>query len=142
MTPQDIDRIKTSFHTILPIRELAASVFYTRLFELDPAIRPLFRTDLKQQGAKLMAALAMVVESLDHFDRIVDEVRSLGARHVSYGVRPHHYDVVGEALVWMLAKMLGDGFDADCRAAWQRAYAALSAEMMTAERRSTLARIA
>ena len=31
----------------------------TRLFELDPALRPMFHGDMKQQGQKLMTVLAL-----------------------------------------------------------------------------------
>ena len=45
------------FATVVPIREQAAALFYDRLFTIDPSTPPLFRGDMKSQGAKLMAAI-------------------------------------------------------------------------------------
>ena len=48
---------------ILAIRENAAGLFYERLFAIDPTTRPLFAgADMREQGAKLMSAIAMIVE--------------------------------------------------------------------------------
>ena len=112
-----------------PIADTAAGLFYARLFELDPALRPLFRGDLQQQGRKLMAALGMTVAGLPHWPQLQPVLRQLGARHVGYGVRPEHYDTVGAALLWTLQQGLGSGFTPEVGAAWMRAYAAVAAAM-------------
>ncbi|HTO81753.1 MAG TPA: hemin receptor, partial [Methylomirabilota bacterium] len=64
MTPDQIALVRQSFAKVLPIRDAAAALFYDRLFTLDPSTRPMFRGDLKSQGAKLMAAIGAVVRSL------------------------------------------------------------------------------
>jgi len=48
--------VRESFAKIVPASEQAAVLFYDRLFAVDPSTRPLFRGDMKSQGAKLMAA--------------------------------------------------------------------------------------
>src|SRR5215468_1011208 len=65
MTPGQVALVQESFAKIAPIREHAAALFYDRLFAIDPGTRPLFRGDMKRQGAKLMAAIKAVVKSLD-----------------------------------------------------------------------------
>ena len=37
----------------------AAALFYGRLFEIAPAVKPLLRGDMTEQGCKLMATLAL-----------------------------------------------------------------------------------
>ena len=140
MTPEQIILVQQSFAKVLPIREQAASLFYDRLFAIDPSARPLFRGDMKTQGAKLMAAIAAVVKSLNRIDTMLDDVRALARRHDQYGVQESHYASVGEALLWTLEKGLGAGFTPDLRAAWAAAYRLLSETMIEATDRPARAR--
>src|SRR5215472_6010455 len=113
MTPRQVTLVQESFAKIVPIREQAAALFYNRLFAIDPSTRPLFRGDMKSQGAKLMAAIGAVVESLDRIDTIPDDLRTLARRHHRYGVREEHYASVGAALLWTLEQGLGFDFTPD-----------------------------
>ena len=51
MTPSQIDLVQSSLAKVVPIAETAASLFYGRLFEVAPEVKPLFRGDMKEQGA-------------------------------------------------------------------------------------------
>jgi hemoglobin-like flavoprotein len=132
MNQKQIELVQASFVNVLPIAETAAALFYNRLFELDPSLRPMFRGDLKEQGKKLMDMIAVVVVNLRNLDRVVMGVRALGARHAGYGVRDEHYDTVGVALLWTLEQGLGDAFDDDVRDAWTAAYTLLATTMKEA----------
>ena len=61
MTPQQIALVRSSFAEVSPIADSAAKLFYSRLFELDPSLRPLFRNSLDAQGSKLMNMIAGAV---------------------------------------------------------------------------------
>ena len=130
MTPRQVTLVQESFAKIVPIREQAAALFYNRLFAIDPTTRPLFRGDMKSQGAKLMAAIGAVVKSLDRIDTILDDFRTLARSHHRYGVRDEHYASVGAALLWTLEQGLGFDFTPDVRRAWATAYDLLSAAMI------------
>ena len=132
MTPQQIALVRESFAKVVPIREQAAALFYDRLFAIDPSTRPLFRGDMKSQGAKLMAAIDAVVKSLDRIETMLDDLRALARRHDSYGVREEHYAAVGAALLWTLEQGLGLDFTPDVREAWVTAYGFLSSAMIAA----------
>ena len=112
--------------------EQAAVLFYDRLFAVDPSTRPLFRGDMKSQGAKLMAAIGSVVEALDRIETMMDDLRALARRHGRYGVHEGHYASVGAALVWTLEQGLGFDFTPDVREAWVTAYGLLSSAMIAA----------
>jgi nitric oxide dioxygenase len=132
MTPKQIELVKSSFAKMAPVKDQAAALFYRRLFELDPDLRPLFRGDMAAQGAKLMAALGAVVASLDQLASVMPAVRELGRRHAAYGVRPEHYATVGEALMSTLEQGLGADFTPATRRAWTDAYASLAWAMIAA----------
>jgi hemoglobin-like flavoprotein len=132
MTPQQIALVRESFAKVVPIREQAAGLFYDRLFAIYPSTRPLFRGDMKSQGAKLMAAIGAVVKSLDRIETMLDDLRALARRHDRYGVREEHYASVGAALLWTLEQGLGLDFTPDVRKAWASAYGLLSSVMIAA----------
>ena len=132
MTPQEIALVQNSFEKVAPIAEAAAGLFYGRLFEIDPSTRPLFRGDMKTQGAMLMQTLGMAVRNLHQPGRILSAVQALGRRHVGYGVQDAHYVAVGNALLWTLEKGLAADFTPDTKAAWTQAYGVLSSIMLEA----------
>lgn len=131
-TQAQIQLVQETWQQVVPISEDAAGLFYGRLFELDPELRPLFKTDMKAQGAKLMKMIGVAVKGLDKLETIVPAVQDLGKRHVGYGVKPEHYDTVGTALLWTLEQGLGDGFKSDVREAWAEVYGLLAKTMIDA----------
>jgi nitric oxide dioxygenase len=130
MTPAQIELVQSSFEKVVPIADTAASLFYGRLFETVPEVRPLFRSDMTDQGRKLMTTLGVVVKSLDKLDAILPAVKSLATKHVAYGVRADHYAPVGGALLWTLRQGLGEAFTPEVEEAWTVAYGTLS-DVMT-----------
>ena len=132
LNPQHIDLMQSSFSKLVPMAETASEMFYDRLFEIAPAVAPLFRNDMGSQGRKLMTTLALVVGSLHDLDTILPALQSLAVKHVNYGVGPEHYAPVGDALIWTLEKNLGDDFTPPTRQAWLSAYAVLSGAMIAA----------
>jgi hemoglobin-like flavoprotein len=114
--------VQTSFAQVQPIAETAAALFYRRLFELDPTLRPLFKGDLEEQGRKLMDMLRFAVKGLDRMEALLPALATLGVRHASYGVKERDYETGGEALLWTLEQGLGPGFTPEIREAWTALY--------------------
>ncbi len=130
MTPTQISLIRDSFAHVAPVADDLAARFYAGLFARTPRFRLMFPADLAPQRAKLVAALALVVRSLDAPEALKADLRALGARHAGYGVRSADYALVGQALVDALAQVLGARFDSDTADAWAAAYDAVSAAML------------
>ena len=129
MNPKQISAVRNTFAMLVPQADNVARLFYARLFELDPQLRPLFKADMAEQRSKLMAMLGAGVSGLDRLDTLAPVLRQLGARHVTYGARDDHYGTVGEALLDTLARGLGDAFTPETRAAWTEAYTLIAATM-------------
>ncbi len=132
MTPIQIELVKSSWAKVAPIADDAAALFYGRLFELDPELKSLFKSDMKEQGRKLMAMLNTAVNSLDKVETIVPAVQDMGRRHVDYGVKDQDYDTVGAALLWTLEQGLGEGFTEEVKAAWVDTYTLVATTMKAA----------
>lgn len=129
MTPHQIDLVQTSFKKVMPIAAKAADLFYDRLFEIAPELRPLFPKDLSSQKLKLMTMLGTAVTNLHQLETILPAVKELGQRHNGYGVTPAHYAPVGAALLWTLETGLGADFTPEVKTAWTETYVALSGVM-------------
>ena len=132
MSPEQVKLVQDSFGKVAPIATQAADLFYGRLFEIAPEVRPLFPHDLAEQKKKLMTMLATAVTNLHQVEKIVPAVQDLGRRHAGYGVKDAHYQPVGEALIWTLDKGLGEAFTAPVKDAWLAAYTTLAGVMKEA----------
>src|SRR5206468_3895665 len=123
---------QSSWAAVLPIAEVAATLFYDRLFELDPSLRALFPSDLGAQKKKLMATIGFAVGALTKPESLLPAVQELGRRHVGYGVQVGHYATVGSALLDTLAKGLGDQWTPALKKAWTKVYTVLANTMLGA----------
>lgn len=132
MTPEQIELVQSTWDAVKPDADTVAELFYQRLFELDPSLKPLFKGDMKEQGKKLMATLNLAVASLTKLEEIQPAVQALGRRHVEYGVPDESYQTVGQALLDTLAKGLGEAFTDDVKEAWTQTYVTLSTVMIEA----------
>jgi hemoglobin-like flavoprotein len=132
MDKERIDLIKASFAQIEPVAEEAGVLFYIKLFKIDPELRRLFRGAMNEQGVKLMQMIGYAVRGLDRIDELIPAVQALGLRHAGYGVKDHHYETVGSALLWTFEAVLGPDFSDDTRDAWAEVYGLLAQTMKDA----------
>lgn len=134
MTPQQITHVQITFEKVRPIAHAAADLFYGRLFEMNPALKNLFRGDMKEQGRMLMSVIGSAVRSLSNPAPLVPVLKDMGKRHVAYGVQDEHYATVGSALLWTLEQGLGADFTPEVKDAWGAAYELLSSVMLEGAR--------
>ncbi|MBI2332018.1 MAG: hemin receptor [Chloroflexi bacterium] len=133
MTSEQKKLVQETWKKVAPIADTAAKLFYGRLFEIDPELKPLFKhSDMKEQKLKLLQMLGMAVKGLDNLEQLIPAVENLGRRHVGYGVKDSHYDIVGDALLWTLAKGLGEDFTSEVMDAWTQTYITLASVMKNA----------
>ena len=135
MESNTITLVQESFEKVKPIAPVAAEIFYSKLFELDPQLKPLFPSGedaMKTQGNKLMTMLGAAVAGLTNLDALIPILKDLGKRHVAYKVEPSHYDTVGTALLGTLETGLGDDFTPEVKEAWISVYGTMSGVMIDA----------
>ncbi|ACD83144.1 globin domain-containing protein [Candidatus Methylacidiphilum infernorum] len=130
MTREEIKMIQKSWLRVIDKMDEAGLLFYRRLFDVEPKVRPLFKIDIEKQGRKLMDVLNWIVLNLQDIDAALDAARELARRHVKYGVKAEHYPVVGHTLIWTLRKMIGSEWTKQLEQLWTQAYEALAQVMI------------
>ena len=132
MTATQQEPVQTTFARLAVMPEVAGALFYERLFSGSPGFRPLFKNDMRIQGVKLMAMLAMVVYILREPGQVLPAIRDLAVRHVEYGVNLADYDTLREALLWTLKQALGEDLTPAVREAWMVCCDEFAGEMKAA----------
>ncbi len=139
ITDAQIALVQSSFRHVLPIADAAGLLFYERVFTLAPGTRALFDDDIGPQAKRTMAAVKTAVDALGDLDVVGPFLIRLGARHVRYGVRSEHFDVVGVALLWTLEQGLGEHFTPAVQDAWVAAWDVIAGAMREGMRRAETA---
>ena len=127
----NVEALETSFDLVAPRGDELMDVFYARLFEAAPAVKPLFaHTDLRKQKIMLLRVLGLLRRSARDLDPIVPILHDLGARHVAYGAQPEHYPVVGAVLIASMAEVAGDAWRPEYEQAWTAAFDVVAGAML------------
>ncbi len=137
MTEEQIILVKNSWKMFRKIDSgLIGDVFYSKLFSDSPQLRSMFPSPMKQQHKKLIDMLSVIIARLDDFSGIIDDIKLMALRHDGYGVKPQHYRLAGNALLWTLKRGLGKDWNDDLQNAWMAAYTKLAETMIAAVRQS------
>lgn len=132
MTDRNILIIKTSWSYILSQPENPGHVFYDKLFEIAPCLKPMFKSDMEQQMAKLTDMITFMVTHLQDMSKIRSEIDALARRHAHYGAKPEHYKTVGDALIQTMETSFGSLWNEETRQAWIALYNIWATEMIHA----------
>jgi nitric oxide dioxygenase len=113
------------------------AVFYPRMFREHPELLRLFNQGNQATGEQSRALAASVVayavQLLDPAAPSFEHVmRRIAHKHVSLGIRPEQYTIVGRNL---LAAVLGDAVTPEVFAAWDEVYWLFSAQLIAEEAR-------
>lgn len=135
MSPDTTARVKESWARIRPDRKRICALFYQRLIDQYPEVRPLFKGDMARQRDMLVTMLDTVVSALDTPGPVRHLIESLGERHAGYGVTPTHYAEFREVLLWAIEQGLGDDYDEPTGAAWGEIYDELARTMQAGAER-------
>lgn len=131
MTTQEINIVKRTWKLLRDVDpQLLGDVFYRRLFLTYPSVRPMFREPMMTQYHKFVDMLSLIVSRIDRPEEVMSEIAQLAQRHERYGVKPEHYPVVGETLLWTLEQGLGNQWNNDVKQAWEACYQTLVQAML------------
>jgi hemoglobin-like flavoprotein len=126
LNTNEIELVRGSFDRIRAVSARTSDLFYGRLFEIAPEVKPLFHRDMDEQKRKFMSTLAVIVSSLDDSSKLITLTDTLARQHGEFGLRTAHYEVVGKALLWSLEQGLGRDWTPSVAASWTKAYGLVS----------------
>jgi hemoglobin-like flavoprotein len=86
-------------------------------------------SDIERQQLKFMDMIAAIVGALDNRDVFQSLVSHSGRQHAQLGVKPTHFVLFGQALIWGLEQQFGPEFAPDLRQAWIALYDSVQGEM-------------
>ncbi|MDA7946358.1 MAG: hemin receptor [Hyphomicrobiaceae bacterium] len=131
VSAENIRVLRETYLAVEPASDLVATLFFRRLDEIAPEVRPFLGEDINEQRKQLLISLGLAVAALDRFDDIIPALKLLGSKYRTMGVTELHYGAVGEALIWTLKQSLGSKWSADAEDAWT-GMCTLIGEVMTA----------
>lgn len=130
--PLNAELLEQSFNALAPQGEKLVARFYEELFKRYPQVKPMFaNTTVEEQQKKLLAALALVVNSLRKPEQLAHALKGLGAKHQAYGAVAEHYDAVAAVLLDVMAELAGDLWKADVANAWKNALITIKGVMLS-----------
>lgn len=133
MTEVQITLVKNTwklFRDIDPV--VVGDVFYSKLFLDFPQAKQMFHIATAVQSRKLIEMINIIVGRLDRLEELTEEIERLAIRHVGYGVKASHYEIVGETLLWTLQQGLGKDWNDEVKSAWTACYVLISETMIQA----------
>lgn len=119
--------------------ERLASEFYETLFARYPQVKPMFPTDMKELGIKLMSVFELVIYSFEEKshnqfslqDTLIKPMQELGKQHEAKGVLPEHYSIANDLLLEILIKQNKDTFTTEVEMSWSLALQHLTVAMLS-----------
>ncbi len=131
MTEQQIVLVKKSWKTFKAINPvIVGDAFYGQLFMSLPNFRSMLKITKEKQAEKLVEILNVIIGRLDKIEEITAELHHLALTHIGYGLKPEHYQTIGNALIWALEDGLGKYWDKNIEEAWTDCYAFLLQKMI------------
>jgi len=130
MSPDTAAVVEASFEALRLHHENLVAVFYRRLFEDHPSVRPLFREEMAPQQAALLGALTLAVGNIRNPSALLPVLHDLGRRHVAYGVVEAHYPIVHDVMLDAMAEVAGAGWTPTLHAAWSETLMLVATTMM------------
>jgi len=110
--------VRRTFGSLARCQAEAEILYFDKLFELDPSLRPLFPKSLAARQRKMMHALARAVHSPDDPDALRQFLASTGVHPPDpKGCVP--LALCEQALLWTIARCLGAAYTPDVGAAWE-----------------------
>jgi len=131
-----IDIIKSTIPVLEMHGTAITKTFYSNLFKDNPTLLNIFNHTNQQKGRQPNALANTVYAAAVHIDqleKIVPAVMQIAHKHVSLGVLPEHYPIVGQYLLAAIKEVLGDAATDEILNAWGEAYGVIADVFISVE---------
>lgn len=122
---------------VLRLHGLAiTTLFYKNMFTAHPELKNLFNMGNQANGSQqqsLAAAVFAYAANIENAQALAPVIERIVHKHVSVGIKPEHYPIVGEHLIGAIKAVLGDAATPALLEAWGEAYGLLADALIEAE---------
>ncbi|MDW0110119.1 NO-inducible flavohemoprotein [Sporosarcina aquimarina] len=129
LSQQSIDIVKSTVPVLEAHGKTITTVFYKNMFEAHPELLNVFNHVNQEQGRQQTALSNTVLAAAKHIDNleaIVPAVVQIANKHVSLGIVPEQYPIVGKYLLGAIKEVLGDAATPEILGAWEEAYGVIA----------------
>ncbi|MHA2099340.1 MAG: globin domain-containing protein [Candidatus Kariarchaeaceae archaeon] len=134
LTSDEIALIKSSWAKIQDDKKKVRNLFYEKIFEIEPEAKPLFRESFLTYDA-LPDSFLFMFKHFEHLDDVIPEIKRLGLKHKTYGVKKKHYSVGQTALLWTFKQLLKAEFTDEMMISWAKLFDYMTHYMILGMRR-------
>ena len=129
LSQETIETVKSTTSLLAENGEAITKHFYKRLFEKHPELKNIFNQVNQERGEQpraLADAILAYANNLDNIEALVPVVERIAHKHVSLGIRPDQYPIVGQNLLAAIQEVLGLPEGHPALLAWAEAYGVLA----------------
>jgi len=129
LSQETIATVKSTTSLLEENGEAITKFFYKRLFERHPELENVFNQVNQKRGDQpraLADAVLAYANNLDNIEVLVPVVQRIAHKHVSLGIKPEQYPIVGENLLAAIQNVLGLPDAHPALLAWEKAYGVLA----------------
>lgn len=121
MSDLDYQRVRDCIEAIGDRSTALSKLFYTRLFQLDPAMSDIFDGGVAMLNRKFVNML-LTFKSAKGMDKLRPALESMAKRHMGYRAEPAHFALFRDCLLGALDDLLGDEMTVELRTSWANLY--------------------
>lgn len=130
--------VEATLPTVLAHGTAITRHFYGRMFTAHPELKNLFNLGNQSTGDQAQALAGSVYAFAAHMDApavIGPVLDRIAHKHVSLGITPAQYTIVGRHLLAAIGEVLGDAITPEIAAAWDEVYWLMATELVAREAR-------
>jgi nitric oxide dioxygenase len=140
LSPEALSVLQATAPVVAAHADQITARFYPRMFNAHPELLRVFNQGNQATGEQSRAlagsVVAYAVQLIDpeapSFDHVM---RRIAYKHVSLGIRPEQYTMVGEHLLASVGEVLGDAVTPEIAAAWSEVYWLFALQLVAEEAR-------
>ncbi|KAK0731370.1 globin-like protein [Lasiosphaeris hirsuta] len=136
LTYQQSKLVRDTLPALREHGEKIASIFYKNMLRDHPELNDYFNTVNQKNGRQPRALTAVILAfaaNINHTSELIPRLERMCNKHCSLGIKPEHYDIVGEYLLRAFGEVLGPAMTRDTLVAWTKAYWLLAKMMIGRE---------
>jgi len=125
LTYQQSKLVRDTIPALREHGEQITSIFYRNMLRDHPELHNYFNTVNQKNGRQPRALTAVILSfaaNINNISELIPKLERMCNKHCSLGIKPEHYDIVGEYLIRAFAEVLGPAMTPTVKEAWTKAY--------------------